>query len=120
MLHCVDNMFLHHASRHTEALGNFRMRQAFKLAQQKAVAAHRRQLGQRQDEAGQLVPAHFVREVRATLNGLTVFTAEWGPWVAKNPLLRFELKGARAGDRIAVSWLDNQGQSRSDEALVAP
>jgi sulfur-oxidizing protein SoxZ len=87
----------------------------------RVLISHPMESGQRQDEAtGQPVPAHFVREVRATLNGLTVFTAEWGPWVAKNPLLRFELKGARAGDRIAVSWLDNQGQSRSDEALVAP
>ena len=39
--------------------------------------------------------------------------------VSSNETLRFELKGARAGDRIGLSWLDNQGQSRSDEALVA-
>ncbi len=86
----------------------------------RVLISHPMESGQRQDETGQLVPAHFVREVRATLNGQTVFTAEWGPWVAKNPLLRFELKGARAGDRIGLSWLDNQGQSRSDEALVLP
>lgn len=86
----------------------------------RVLISHPMESGQRQDDAGQPVPAHFVREVRATLNGQTVFTAEWGPWVARNPLLRFELKAARAGDRIGLSWLDNQGQSRSDEALVVP
>lgn len=86
----------------------------------RVLISHPMESGQRRDETGQPVPAHFVREVRATLNGHTVFTAEWGPWVARNPVLRFELKGGRAGDRIGVSWLDNQGQGRSDEALVTP
>jgi hypothetical protein len=28
------------------------------------------------------------------------------------------LKGARAGDRITVSWVDNRGERRTDEATV--
>jgi sulfur-oxidizing protein SoxZ len=49
---------------------------------------------------------------------VTVFAAEWGPWVAKNPILRFELRGARPGDRIGLSWRDNRGYSRGDSASV--
>ncbi len=86
----------------------------------RALISHPMESGQRQDETGQRVPAHFIQQISATLNGSTVFTAEWGPWVARSPVLRFELKGGRAGDRIGVSWLDNQGQGRSDEALVTP
>jgi sulfur-oxidizing protein SoxZ len=42
-----------------------------------------------------------------------------GPGGAKNPFLQFTLKGAKAGDKIAVSWKDNRGEKRTDEATVA-
>jgi sulfur-oxidizing protein SoxZ len=29
------------------------------------------------------------------------------------------VKGAKAGDRISVSWVDNHGDKRTDEAVVA-
>jgi len=47
-----------------------------------------------------------------------VFSAEWGPAVAKNPFLQFTVKNAKAGDKIAVRWKDNKGESRTDEATV--
>ncbi len=84
----------------------------------RALISHEMESGQRQDGAGRLVPAHFIEEVLATHNGVTVFAAEWGPWVAKNPILRFELRGARPGDRIGLSWRDNRGYSRGDSASV--
>ena len=54
----------------------------------------------------------------AKLNGKTVLTAQWGPAVSKNPFLQFTVKGAKAGDRVSISWLDNRGDKRSDEAVV--
>ena len=45
-------------------------------------------------------------------------TAQWGPAVAKNPFLQFNVKGAKAGDKIGISWVDNKGDKRSDEATV--
>jgi sulfur-oxidizing protein SoxZ len=38
--------------------------------------------------------------------------------VAKNPFLQFTVKGAKAGDKIAVTWKDNKGDTRTDEAVV--
>jgi len=32
--------------------------------------------------------------------------------------MQFVLKGARPGDRVAVSWVDNRGVTRTDEAAV--
>lgn len=84
----------------------------------RALISHVMESGQRQDGNGRLVSAHFIQQVHATHNGVTVFTAQWGPWVARNPVLRFEVRGARPGDRIGLSWRDNRGQSRSDEASV--
>jgi sulfur-oxidizing protein SoxZ len=53
------------------------------------------------------------------LNGKTVLTALWGPSIAKNPFLQFSIKGAKAGDKVGISWTDNRGDKRSDEAVVA-
>ena len=75
--------------------------------------------GQRKDaKTGQLVPAHFIQEVSATLNGATVLTADIGGGVSKNPYLGFKVKGAKAGDKVVVSWTDNKGDKNSAEATV--
>jgi sulfur-oxidizing protein SoxZ len=56
--------------------------------------------------------------VTAQHNGKTVLSAQWGTSISKNPFLEFNLKGAKAGDKISVSWKDNRGATRSDEAVV--
>ncbi len=81
--------------------------------------AHEMESGQRKDDAGRVLPAWFIQEVTASLNGSTVLVAEWGPGVSKNPFLQFVLKGAKAGDTIGVQWKDNRGALRSDEATVS-
>lgn len=85
----------------------------------RVLMSHEMESGQRKDAAGKLVPAHFIQEVEAKLNGKTVMTAEWGPSVSKNPFLQFTVKGAKAGDKIAVTWKDNKGDTRTDEATVS-
>jgi sulfur-oxidizing protein SoxZ len=84
----------------------------------RVLMSHEMETGQRKDAAGKTVPAWFIQEVSATLNGKTVMTAQWGPSVSKNPFLQFAIKGAKAGDKVGVSWVDNKGDKRSDEATV--
>jgi sulfur-oxidizing protein SoxZ len=81
--------------------------------------AHEMEAGQRRDASGNLIPAWFIQEVTATHNGKVVLTAEWGPAVSKNPFMQFSVKGAKAGDKIAVTWKDNRGATRTDEATVS-
>lgn len=85
----------------------------------RVLMAHEMEGGQRRDANGNLVPAWHIQSVTATHNGKTVLTAEWGPSVSKNPYLQFVVKGAKAGDKIGLSWQDNRGDSRSDEATVS-
>ena len=85
----------------------------------RVLMAHEMETGQRRDAAGKVVPAHFIQEVTATHNGKQVLAAEWGPAVSKNPFLQFVVKGAKAGDKIAVTWKDNKGATRTDEATVS-
>jgi len=84
----------------------------------RVLMSHEMESGQRKDAAGKLIPAWYIQQVTAQLNGKTVLTAQWGPAVSKNPFLQFTIKGAKAGDKIAISWLDNRGGRRSDEAVV--
>lgn len=85
----------------------------------KVLMSHDMETGLRKDASGKLVPAWHITEVSAALNGKTVMTAEWGTAISKNPFLQFHVKGAKAGDRIAIRWVDNRGESRSDEVTVA-
>jgi sulfur-oxidizing protein SoxZ len=85
----------------------------------RVLMSHEMETGQRRDASGKLVPAWFITEVSATLNGRPVMSAQWGPAVSKNPFLQFVVKGGKAGDKIAVTWVDNKGDKRTDEATVS-
>lgn len=85
----------------------------------RVLMAHEMETGQRKDASGKTIPAWFIQEVTASLNGKPVLTAEWGPAVSKNPFMQFTLKGAKAGDKVSVSWKDNRGDTRTDEATVS-
>lgn len=89
------------------------------VADVKVLMNHPMETGQRKDaKTGKLVPAHFIQEVVATLNGKPVMTANMGGAVSKNPYLGFKVKGAKAGDKINVSWTDNTGDKNSADAII--
>ena len=85
----------------------------------RVLMSHEMETGQRKDASGKPIPAWFIQEVTAQHNGKTVMTAQWGPAVAKNPFMQFNVKGAKAGDKIAITWKDNRGDTRTDEATVS-
>jgi sulfur-oxidizing protein SoxZ len=85
----------------------------------RVLMSHPMESGLRKDAAGKTIPAHFISDVSATLNGKVVLTAEWGPSISQNPFLQFVAKDAKAGDKVAVTWKDNKGDTRTDEATVS-
>ncbi len=80
---------------------------------------HPMETGQRRDGKGQIVPLHFIQSVLITHNGRTVLDAQWSQAVSRNPFLGVRIKGAKVGDKISVTWMDNKGDKRTDEATVA-
>jgi sulfur-oxidizing protein SoxZ len=80
---------------------------------------HPMETGQRKDAKGQMVPLHFIQSVLITHNGKPVLDAQWSQAVSRNPFLGVRVKGAKAGDKITVTWTDNKGDKRTDEATVA-
>jgi sulfur-oxidizing protein SoxZ len=85
----------------------------------RVLMAHEMESGQRKDSAGKTIPAWHISEVTASLNGKVVMSAEWGTAVAKNPFLQFTVKGGKPGDKLTISWVDNKGDKRTDEAIVS-
>jgi len=47
-----------------------------------------------------------------------VLTAQWGPAVSKNPYLSFQFRGAKPGDKLTLSWVDNKGESDQIEVTL--
>ncbi|UCV10243.1 thiosulfate oxidation carrier complex protein SoxZ [Dechloromonas denitrificans] len=84
----------------------------------KVLISHEMETGQRKDAAGAIVPAWFITELTAKHNDKVVLSSEFGPSVSKNPYLAFKFKGGAKGDKIVVSWKDNKGDSRADEAAI--
>ena len=84
----------------------------------RVLMGHPMETGQRKDAAGKTVPAHYINDVKIMVGDRTVLTANWGPAVSQNPFLQIKVKGAKVGDKVTVSWADNKGDKRSDEALV--
>ena len=80
---------------------------------------HPMETGQRKDPDGKLVPAHFIQNVTLKLNGKTVVESQISQGVSRNPVFTFRIQGGAKGDRIEVSWLDNDGETGSIDTAVA-
>lgn len=79
-----------------------------------AKIAHPMESGLRLDrKTGAAIPAHYITELTGEHNGKTIVTAMWGPGISANPMLSFKFSGARKGDQVTLSWVDNKGQSDS-------
>ena len=89
------------------------------VAEVRVLMSHPMETGSRKEADGKPVPAHHIQNMTVALNGKTVITGQIAGSVSKNPVFGFKVKGAKAGDKIAVSWIDNKGDKRTDEAAVA-
>ena len=88
-------------------------------AKVKCLISHPMETGLRKDKkSGKLIPAHFIQEVLCEHGGKTVINAQWNATISKNPFLSFEFSGAKAGDMIKISWVDNTGKSDATEAKM--
>lgn len=88
------------------------------ITEVKALMTHPMETGRRKNDFDELIPAHFIQIVTVSLNGKTVVEAQLGTGIAKNPYLTLRLMDAKPGDRIGITWVDNQGMTKVAETLV--
>jgi sulfur-oxidizing protein SoxZ len=80
---------------------------------------HPMETGQRVNpQTKEKIPAHYIQKMTFSVNGKQVAVTDLGPAISKDPLVGVRLKGAKAGDKVTVSWNDNKGESGSAEAVI--
>lgn len=102
----------------TPAAMRIRARLRDGLAEVQLLVPHPMETGMRQDATGQLVPAHHITHLQASVGERVVFSVQMSIAVARDPLLAFRFRGAQAGDRLRVAWTDTRGLVRVDEAVI--
>ncbi|WP_029044341.1 MULTISPECIES: thiosulfate oxidation carrier complex protein SoxZ [Cupriavidus] len=85
----------------------------------KILMKHDMETGQRKDANGKTIPAWHIQNVTVVCNGKEVFQAQFGTAVSKDPFLNFKFKGGAKGDKVTVTWVDNRGDKRTDEATIS-
>lgn len=97
-----------------------RVRPAGDAVELKILIEHPMESGLRRDEStGQLIPAHYIRQLNILLNGQTVIRSELGTAISPNPYFAFYLKACKPGDRINVTWVDNKDKTETGEIRVS-
>lgn len=89
------------------------------VADIRVLMAHPMETGQRKDPQGNLVPVHFIQNIAVTLNGKTVMEGQTSQAISRNPVFAIKVKGAKVGDKVAITWTDNKGDKRTDEATIS-
>ncbi|MFC7517319.1 thiosulfate oxidation carrier complex protein SoxZ [Herbaspirillum sp. GCM10030257] len=85
----------------------------------KALIRHDMETGQRKDASGKTIPPHFIQTLTAKCNDKLVLDAQMGTSISKDPFLSFKFKGGAKGDKLTITWTDNKGDTRTDEAVIA-
>jgi sulfur-oxidizing protein SoxZ len=89
------------------------------ITEVQALIQHPMDSGFVKDPKGELIPAHFIQELKFEYNGKDVFVANLGPAVSKDPYVKFTFKGAKKGDDLKISWTDNKGGSDTTTAKIS-
>jgi sulfur-oxidizing protein SoxZ len=83
-----------------------------------AIVSHPMETGLRKDDSGKLVPAHFIQLLTLDVGGKRVVDSHLNTAVSTNPVFNFKVKGAKVGDKVVLSWVDNLGEKSSGDAVV--
>ena len=84
------------------------------------LVSHPMETGQRVDsKTKEKIPAHFIQSLTVALNGKEIAVADLGVAISKDPLIGVSVGGAKAGDKVNVSWSDNMGNKGGTDAVVA-
>lgn len=90
------------------------------VAEVKSLIIHPMETGARKDpDTGELVPRHHITQLTFANNGEAVMVANFSTAVSKNPYVDFSFRGAKAGDTLRISWVDNLGSSDELETVLS-
>ena len=85
----------------------------------RTLIAHPMEHGRNRDpKTGQQIPSHFIQILTVMLNDQVIITSQMAGSISKDPFFAFMLNGGEAGDKITISWVDNQGKTDRAEHVL--
>ena len=85
----------------------------------KAMAKHEMSTyNQAEKRTGDRENANFITHISATCNGEVVFESSTSQFLSKNPIFKFDFKGAKEGDTLEMSWVDRKGKTGKGDTKV--
>lgn len=85
-------------------------------AEVKIMAEHQ-QMGREEAETKKGTK-NYITHITAKVGGKVVFEASTGPFLSKDPYFKFDIKGAKAGEKVVVDWVDLSGATKTAEVEV--
>jgi len=80
------------------------------VADVKSLIKHPMETGSRIDpDTGNTIPSNHITQLIFTNNGKQVMVANFSTAVSRNPFFGFSFEGAKAGDTLRLTWVDNNG-----------
>ncbi len=83
----------------------------------KALIRHKMESGFRRGARGEVIPREIITRFECTYDGAIVFSADFHPAIAANPILTFYIKATQTGP-VDFQWTDQNGESWSDRAML--
>jgi sulfur-oxidizing protein SoxZ len=83
-----------------------------------ALIQHPMDSGFVKDAKGDTIPPHFIQELTFEYGGKSVFVADGGAAVSKDPYVKFSFKGGKKGEDLKISWVDNKGATDTTTAKI--
>ena len=83
----------------------------------KTLISHKMETGLRKDKKGEIIPRKIINKFTCSLNGKTVFSADWQPAIAANPYMAFHLRATESG-KLDFTWVDDDGSTYSKSASL--
>ncbi len=64
------------------------------------------------------VPANFITHWEAKANDEVVYEISTSQFLSKNPIVKFQFKGAKKGDPIQMTWIDKLGNTKTKKTKI--
>ena len=82
------------------------------VADIKSLMLHPMETGARiNPDSGETIAAHHITQLIFTNNSKQVMVANFSTAISKNPFFGFSFEGAKVGDTLKVTWVDNTGDT---------
>ena len=73
---------------------------------------------QAEKKTGDRENANFITRITASVNGKLVYEVSTSQFLSKNPIFKFQFKGAKKGDTLEMTWVDRKGNTKTDTAKI--